>query len=159
MVDRRQISCSRRRSDSPDRDTDLHTHTAPFPGLPRVRWYQKDKTNLDFTEARDSQWQRHQLGHMQVCTLLQTDNNTNTLPLSILQAGCPSCHPTNSVKALKANTQTHNTYRYMCTNTHDHIIQMFSLGIHQTVTKANHFHKTKSKTAQKGARGASRLRP
>jgi len=35
-----------------------------------VSWYQK--TNLDFTEARDSEWQWHQLGHMQVCTLLQT---------------------------------------------------------------------------------------
>jgi len=32
---------------------------------------QKGKTNLDFTEARDSEWQWHQLGHMQVCTLLQ----------------------------------------------------------------------------------------
>jgi len=39
---------------------------------------------------------------MQVCTLLQTDNHANTLPLSFLQAGCPSCRPTNSVKALKA---------------------------------------------------------
>jgi len=29
--------------------------------------YQKGKTNLDFTEARDSEWQWHQLGHMQVC--------------------------------------------------------------------------------------------
>ena len=26
----------------------------------------KGKTNLDFTEARDSEWQWHQLGHMQV---------------------------------------------------------------------------------------------
>jgi len=39
---------------------------------------------------------------MQVCTSLQTDNHTSTPPLSFLQAGCPSCHPTNSVKALKA---------------------------------------------------------
>jgi len=30
--------------------------------------YQKGKTNLDFTEARDSEWQWHQLGHMQACT-------------------------------------------------------------------------------------------
>jgi len=34
--------------------------------------HQKGKTNLDFTEARDSEWQWHQLGHMQVCTSLQT---------------------------------------------------------------------------------------
>jgi len=40
-------------------------------------------------------------GHMQVCTSLQTDNHASTPPLSFLQAGCPSCRPTNSVKALK----------------------------------------------------------
>ena len=28
--------------------------------------YQKGKTNVDFGEARDSEWQWHQLGHMQV---------------------------------------------------------------------------------------------
>jgi len=67
-----------------------------------VSGYQKGKTNLDFTEARDSEWQRHQLGHMQVCSSLQTDNHTSTPPFSVLQAGCPSCSPTNSVKALKA---------------------------------------------------------
>jgi len=38
---------------------------------------------------------------MQVSTLLQTDNHTSTPPLSFLQAGCPSCRPTNSVEALK----------------------------------------------------------
>jgi len=67
-----------------------------------VSWYQKSKTNLDFTEARDSEWQWHQLRHMQVCTSLQTDNHASTQPLNFLQAGCPSCCPTNSVKALKA---------------------------------------------------------
>jgi len=69
----------------------------------RVSQYQKGKTNLDFTEARDSEWQWHQLGQMQVCTLLQTDNHASTSLLSFLQAGCPSCRPTNSVKALKAH--------------------------------------------------------
>jgi len=67
----------------------------------RVSQYQKGKTNLDFTEARDSEWQWHQLGHMQVCTSLHTDNHASTTPLSFLQAGCRSCRPTNSVKALK----------------------------------------------------------
>ena len=87
----------------------VRTHTHPFNGpLPRttrVSRYQKGEINLDFTEARDSEWQWHQLGRMQVCTSLQTDNHTSTPlapPLSSLQAGCPSCHPTNSVKALKA---------------------------------------------------------
>jgi len=67
-----------------------------------VSQYQKGKTNLDFTEARDSEWQWHQLGHMQVCISLRTDNHASTPPLSFLQTGCPSCRPTNSVKALKA---------------------------------------------------------
>ena len=44
--------------------------------------YQKGETNLDFTEARDSEWQWHQLGHMQVCTSLQTDNHASTPLLS-----------------------------------------------------------------------------
>jgi len=64
--------------------------------------YQKGKTNLDFTEATDSEWQWHQLGHMQVCILLQTDNHASTPLLSLLHAGCLCCRPTNSVNALKA---------------------------------------------------------
>jgi len=48
----------------------------------RESWYQKGKTNLDFVEARDSQWQWHQLGNMKVCTSLQTDNHVSTPPLS-----------------------------------------------------------------------------
>jgi len=63
-----------------------------------VSQYQKGKTNLDFTEARDSEWQWHQLGHMQVCTSLQTDNHASTPP----QAGCPSCRLINSINKLKA---------------------------------------------------------
>ena len=81
------------------RQTD--TFTSPFSGTSQVSWYQKSKTNLHFTEARDSEWQWHQLGHMQVCTSLQTDNHASTPLLSFLQARCPSCRPTNSVKALK----------------------------------------------------------
>jgi len=46
-----------------------------------VCWYQKGKTNLDLTEARDNEWQWHQPGHMQVCTSLQTDNHASTPPL------------------------------------------------------------------------------
>ena len=57
---------------------------------------------MDFNEAKNGEWQWHQLGHMQVCTSLQTDNHASTPPLSFSQAGCPSCRPTNSVKALKA---------------------------------------------------------
>ena len=60
-------------------DTHTHTQTHPFNGplsrTIRVGQYQKGKTNLHFTEARDSEWQWRQLGHMQVCTSLQTDNH------------------------------------------------------------------------------------
>ena len=78
----------------------IHTHTHPFNGplswTTRVGRYQKGKTNLDFIEARDSEWQWHQLSHMQICTLFQTDNHGSTSPLSFLQAGCPSCRRTAS---------------------------------------------------------------
>jgi len=85
--------------------TVTHTHTpinGPLSGTTRVSQYQKGKTNLDFTEARDSERQSYQLGHMQDCTSLQTDNHASIPPLSFLQVGCPSCCPTNSVKALKS---------------------------------------------------------
>jgi len=42
---------------------------------------------------------------MALC-LSVTDNHASTPPLSFLQAGCPSCRPTNSVKALKAPGST-----------------------------------------------------
>ena len=86
-------------------------YNGPLSGTTRVSPCQKGRTNLDFTKARDSEWQWHQLGHMQVCTLLQTDNHASTPPLSFLQARCPSCRPTNSVKALKVVKLKPNTQR------------------------------------------------
>jgi len=59
---------------------DTHTFNGPLSGTTRVSRYQKGKTNLDFTEASDSEWQWHQLGYMQVCTSLQTDNHSSTPP-------------------------------------------------------------------------------
>ena len=51
-----------------DNERSIVIHTHPFNGLlsgtTRVSQYQKGKTNLDFTEARDSEWQRHELGHI-----------------------------------------------------------------------------------------------
>jgi len=58
-----------------------------------VSQYQKRKTNLDFTEARDSEWQWHQLGHMQVSTSLQTDNHASTPPLSFFTDWMPFLLP------------------------------------------------------------------
>jgi len=66
-----------------------------------VSRYQKGKTDLDFTEARGSEWQWHQLGHMQICTLLQTKNHASTPPLSFYRPDAlPATQP--SVKALQA---------------------------------------------------------
>jgi len=78
-----------------------HTHTQPFNGLfSRTTWvsrYQKGKTNLDFTAARDSEWQWHQLGHMQVCTSLKTDNHASTPPLCFYRPDAlPAAQPTAS---------------------------------------------------------------
>ena len=82
--------------------TDAHQFNGPLSGTTRVSRYQKGKTNLDFTEARDSEWQWHQLGHMQVCTSLKTDNHASTPPLSFYRPNAlPATQPT-SVKALKA---------------------------------------------------------
>jgi len=56
---------------------------------------------------------------MQVCTSLQTDNHASTPPLCFLQAGCPSCRPTNSVKALKAKAlkaNQHSTKNFKSSN-------------------------------------------
>jgi len=71
--DTSSAQCTRKVSLYADRHIIItHTHTQPFndpfSGTTRVSRYQTGKTNLDFTEARDSEWQWHQLGHMQVCT-------------------------------------------------------------------------------------------
>ena len=91
----------------------LHTHpfNGPLSRTARVSRYQKGKTNLDFSEARDSEWQWHQLGHMQVCTLLQTDNHTtdtSTLPRSFFRGQMPFLLP---------NQQRQSTEgTYVCTD-------------------------------------------
>jgi len=74
-----------------------------------VSRHQKGKTNLDFTEARESEWQWHQLGYMQVCISLQTDNHASTPPLSFFKGRMPFLPPnqqrqsTQTTLALKGN--------------------------------------------------------
>ena len=75
--------------------THTHRFNGPFSRTIQVSRYQKGKINLDSTEARDSELQWHQLGHMQVCALLQTDNHTSTPPLCFLDA-LPAAQPTAS---------------------------------------------------------------
>ena len=83
-----------------------HTHTPvyrPFSGTTQVSRYQKGKTNLDFTEARVSgsgiSWA--------ICKpALRSRQITTPAPHHsvFLQTGCPSCRPTNSIKALKQHS-------------------------------------------------------
>ena len=60
--------CSTKRMIMLESTVIAHRHTHPFNGplsaTTRVSRYQKGKTNLDFTEARDSEWQWHQLGQL-----------------------------------------------------------------------------------------------
>ena len=73
-----------------------HTH-GPLSRTTWVSRYQKVTTNLDFTKARDSEWQWHQLGCMQVCTSLQTDNHASTPLLSFYRPDAlPAAQPTAS---------------------------------------------------------------
>jgi len=66
-------------------------------GITQVSRYQKSNTNRDFTEARDSEWQWHQLGHRQICTSLQTDNHASTPPLVFYRPDAlPAAQPTAS---------------------------------------------------------------
>jgi len=58
-----------------------------------VSRYQKGKTSLDFSEARDTEWQWHQLGHMQVCISLQTDNHASNPPLKFSTGQMPFLSP------------------------------------------------------------------
>jgi len=58
-----------------------------------VSRYQKGKTNLDFSEARDSEWQWHHLGFTQVCISFQTDNHASTSPLSVFTGRMPFLPP------------------------------------------------------------------
>jgi len=78
-----------------------HPFNGTFSGTTRVSRYQKGKTNPDFTEARDSEWQWHQLDHVQICTSLQTDNHASTPPLSFYRPDAfPAAQPTASKHVL-----------------------------------------------------------
>ena len=93
----------------------LHTHsrlTAFFPGLPGYAGTRRI-SHSGFSETEMMWWQWHQPDHMQViCTSLQMDNHASTSSLKFLRAGCPSCRPTNSVKALKAYHLCFSIYKF-----------------------------------------------
>jgi len=95
----------------------IHTHTfnGPFSGTTQVSRYQKGKNNLDFTEARDSERQWHQLGHMQVCTSHQTDNHASTPPLSFYRPDAlPAAQPTVSKHWRHPYYNTYSDFWWRC---------------------------------------------
>ena len=85
--------------------THTHTFNGPLSGTTQVSRYQKGKTSVWILLKQETVggsgvgW-----AIMQVCISLQTDNHASTPPLIFLQAGCPSCRPTNSVNAPEAES-------------------------------------------------------
>jgi len=76
-----------------------------------VSQYQKGKTNLDFTEATDSDWQWHPLGNMQVSISLQSDNHTSTPPLSFFTGRMPFLPPNRQRQSTEGNQDHYTTLR------------------------------------------------
>ena len=97
--------------------THTHPFNGPMSGTTRVSRYQEGKTNLDFTGARDSEWQWHQLGHMQVCTSLQTDNHANTSPLRFFTGRMPFLPPNQQRQSTNYNINCQAKY-YRLNNWH-----------------------------------------
>ena len=89
------------------KQTHTHPFNGPFSGTTRVSRYQKGKTNLDFTEARDNEWQWHQLGHMQVYILLQTDNHASTPPLKFFTGRMPFLLPNQQHQSTEGKLSRH----------------------------------------------------
>jgi len=64
-----------------------------------------------FAEARDSEWQWHQLGHMQVCTSLQTDNHASTPTTQFFTGRIPFLPPNQQRQSTEASSE-HVVYMY-----------------------------------------------
>jgi len=84
------------------------THTpqpfyGPFPGTTQVSRCQKRRELLDFMVQVKINRGRH-TDHPAGRHSMQTNQCPPPPSPIFLQAGCPSCHPTNSVKALKATS-------------------------------------------------------
>jgi len=71
-----------------------HTHTrltALCPGLPR--WASTRKVKPIWILLKQEKWQWNPLGHIQLCTSLQTDNHARTPPLSFFTGRMPFLPP------------------------------------------------------------------
>jgi len=93
--------------------THTHTHTTQafygsldFVQDCLVNWYQKGKTNLDFNEARNSQWKCN----MWICTSLLTGNHATSPPLSFFTGRMPFMPPNQQ----RQNTEDSSRYAWQC---------------------------------------------
>jgi len=76
-------------------------------------WVPEMSNQSGFTGARDSEWVWHQLGHMQTAPRLRQTTTPAPHHSVVLQVGCPSCHPTNSVTEGQMNASTLHSYQYV----------------------------------------------
>ena len=87
------------------RPTHTHPFNGPFSGTTQVGRYQKGNTNLDLLKQETVSGSGISWA---ICKSAPRSRQITTPAPHysvFLQAGCPSCRPTNSVKALKAKTQ------------------------------------------------------
>jgi len=88
-------------------NTHTRTFNSPFSGTTQVSWYQKGKNQSGFYWSK-RQWLAVASAGQYKSLHLAPDRQPHQHPITLfLQARCPSCRPTNSVKALKA-TEPHN---------------------------------------------------
>ena len=86
--------------------THTHTHirlTTLFPGLPRWACARKVKP-IWILLKQETEWQWLQLGHMQVCTLLQTDNHASNPPLIFFTSQMPFLPPNQQCQSTEGIT-------------------------------------------------------
>ena len=81
---------------------------ALFPGLSGWASTRKVKP-IRILLKQDSEWQWHQLGHMQVCISLQTANHASTPPLKFFTGWKPFLLPNQQHQSTEGNTQA-NTF-------------------------------------------------
>ena len=106
-------------------DSCKQTHTTVYRGTIRVSRYQTGKTNLDFTEARNSEWPWHQLGHIKkICTPLQADNHASTPPLKFFTGRMPFMPPNQQCQSTEDKLTFSNinfSYFYLSSKNFKHL--------------------------------------
>ena len=84
--------------------THAHTHlTALFPGL--SGWASTRKVKPIWISLKQEMVSGSSISWAASLHLAPDRYHTSSSPLSFLQAGCPSCRPTNSVKALRSKNR------------------------------------------------------